>query len=47
MKHPFLMGVLTFCLFSQYTFSQETVENLKKHTSKNKGELYIFLGRKS
>ena len=44
MKHPFLMVVLTFCVFSQYTFSQETVENPEKYTSKNKGKFYIFWG---
>ena len=44
MKHPFLMVVLTFCVFSQYTFSQETVENPEKYTSKNKGKFYVFWG---
>ena len=44
MKHPFLMAVLTFCVFSQYTFSQETVENPEKYTSNNKGKFYIFWG---
>ena len=44
MKHPFLMAVLTFCVFSQYTFSQETVENPEKYTSKNKGKFYIYWG---
>ena len=44
MKHPFLMTVLTFCVFSQYTFSQETVENPEKYTSKNKGKFYVFWG---
>ena len=44
MKHPFLMAVLTFCVFSQYTFSQETVENPEKYTSKNKGKFYVFWG---
>ena len=38
------MVVLTFCVFSQYTFSQETVENPEKYTSKNKGKFYIFWG---
>ena len=38
------MVVLTFCVFSQYTFSQETVENPEKYTSKNKGKFYVFWG---
>ena len=44
MKHPFLMAVLTFCVFSQYTFSQETVENPEKYTAHNKGKFYIYWG---
>ena len=44
MKHPLLMVVLTFCVFSQYTFSQEIVDNPEKYTSKNKGKLYIYWG---
>ncbi len=44
MKHPFLMVVLTFCVFSQYTFSQETVENPEKYTAHNKGKFYIYWG---
>ena len=44
MKHPFLMVVLTFCVFSQYTFSQETVENPEKYTAHNKGKFYVFWG---
>ena len=42
MKHPFLMAVFNFCVFSQYTFSQETVENPEKYTAHNKGKFYIF-----
>lgn len=38
------MAVLTFCVFSQYTFSQETVENPEKYTARNKGKFYIFWG---
>ena len=30
--------------FSQYTFSQETVENPEKYTAHNKGKFYIFWG---
>ena len=44
MKHPFIMVVLTFCVFSQYTFSQEIVDNPEKYTAKNKGKFYIFWG---
>jgi hypothetical protein len=44
MRHPFLMAVLTFCVFSQYTFSQEIVDNPEKYTAKNKGKFYIFWG---
>lgn len=44
MKHPFLMVVLTFCVFSQYTFSQETVENPEKYTARNKGKFYVYWG---
>ena len=38
------MVVLTFCVFSQYTFSQETVENPEKYTAHNKGKFYVFWG---
>jgi hypothetical protein len=44
MKQSFLMVVLTFCVFSQYTFSQETVENPEKYTANNKGKFYIYWG---
>ena len=44
MKQSFIMVVLTFCVFSQYTFSQETVENPEKYTAHNKGKFYIFWG---
>jgi len=44
MKHPFLMVVLTFCVFLQYTFSQEIVDNPEKYTAHNKGKFYIFWG---
>lgn len=40
------MVVLTFCVFSQYTFSQETVENPEKYTAHNKGKFYIFWGNR-
>jgi hypothetical protein len=44
MKQPFIMAVLTFCVFSQYTFSQESVENPEKYTAHNKGKFYVFWG---
>lgn len=43
MKHLFL-AVLTFCVFSQYTFGQETVENPEKYTAHNKGKFFISWG---
>lgn len=44
MKQSFFIVVLTFCVFSQYAFSQETVENPEKYTAHNKGKFYIFWG---
>lgn len=44
MKQSFLMVVLSFCVFSQYTFSQEIVEAPEKYTAHNKGKFYIFWG---
>lgn len=44
MKQSFLMVVLSFCVFSQYTFSQETVISPEKYTAHNKGKLYIYWG---
>lgn len=44
MQHPLLMAVLTFCMFSQYAFSQEIVDNPEKYTAKNKGKFYIYWG---
>ncbi|NHN24177.1 hypothetical protein FIA58_000680 [Flavobacterium jejuense] len=44
MKQSFMMVVLTFCVFSQYTFSQETVETPEKYTAHNKGKFFIFWG---
>lgn len=38
------MVVLSFCVFSQYTFSQEIVEAPEKYTAHNKGKFYIFWG---
>lgn len=44
MQHPLLKAVLTFCMFSQYAFSQEIVDNPEKYTAKNKGKFYIYWG---
>ena len=44
MKQSFLLVVLSFCVFSQYTFSQEIVEAPEKYTAHNKGKFYIFWG---
>jgi len=44
LKHPFLMAVLTFCAFSQYTFAQETATTPEKYTAHNKGKFFISWG---
>lgn len=45
MKHPFLVGVLTFfCAFSQYTFAQELATSPEKYTAHNKGKFFISWG---
>lgn len=44
MKHPFLMVVLTFCAFSQYTFAQELATTPEKYTAHNKGKFFIYWG---
>ena len=44
MKHPFLMAVLTFCAFSQYTFAQETATTPEKYTAHNKGKFFVYWG---
>lgn len=44
MKHPFLLVVLTFCVFSQYSFSQEEIKSQEKYTAHNKGKFYISWG---
>lgn len=44
MKHPFLMVVLTFCAFSQYTFAQEMATTPEKYTAHNKGKFFIYWG---
>ena len=44
MKHPFLMAVLTFCAFSQYTFAQETATTPEKYTAHNKGKFFVTWG---
>lgn len=43
MKRPFLLIILTFCLFSKFAFSQKT-KNTEKYTAHNKGKFYIFWG---
>jgi len=44
LKHPFLMAVLTFCAFSQYTFAQELATTPEKYTAHNKGKFFIYWG---
>lgn len=44
MKQSFLKVLLTFCVFSQCSFSQETVENPEKYTAHNKGKFYVYWG---
>jgi hypothetical protein len=44
LKHPFLLAVLTFCVFSQYSFSQEEIKSQEKYTAHNKGKFYISWG---
>jgi len=43
LKHP-LLAVLTFCVFSQYTFAQQTAETPEKYTAHNKGKFFISWG---
>ena len=38
------MAVLTFCVFSQYTFAQQTAETPEKYTAHNKGKFFISWG---
>lgn len=44
MKHPLLLAVLTFCVFSQYAFAQEVIPSSEKYTAHNKGKFYISWG---
>lgn len=44
MKRNFLLVVLTFCMFSQYTFSQEQNNIPEKYTAHNKGKFYVSWG---
>lgn len=44
MKQPLLLVVLSFCVFSQYTFSQELATAPEKYTAHNKGKFYIYWG---
>jgi len=38
------LAVLTFCVFSQYAFSQEEVKVQEKYTAHNKGKFYVSWG---
>jgi len=44
LKHPLLLAVLTFSVFSQYAFSQEEVKVDEKYTAHNKGKFFISWG---
>lgn len=44
MKHPFLMVVLFFCVFSQHSIAQNTTVTPEKYTAHNKGKIYFFWG---
>ncbi|WP_417351062.1 hypothetical protein [Flavobacterium alkalisoli] len=44
MKQPFLLVVLSFCVFSQYTFAQETTNAPEKYTAHNKGKFFVLWG---
>jgi hypothetical protein len=44
MKHPFLMAVLFFSVFSQYSFAQEVNVAPEKYTAHNKGKFYLYWG---
>lgn len=44
MKHPFLMVVLLFSVFSQHSFAQEANVTPEKYTAHNKGKFYFFWG---
>lgn len=44
MKQPLLLVVLSFCVFSQYTFAQETTNAPEKYTAHNKGKFFVLWG---
>lgn len=44
MKQPWLKVVLTFCIFSQYTFAQQLPASPEKYTAHNKGKFYVYWG---
>ena len=44
MRHPFLMVVLLFSVFSQHSMAQEADVTPEKYTAHNKGKFYIFWG---
>lgn len=44
MKHPLLMVVLLFSVFSQHSIAQEANVTPEKYTAHNKGKIYFFWG---
>lgn len=44
MKQPLLKVVLAFCIFSQYTFAQQTPASPEKYTAHNKGKFFVYWG---
>ncbi len=44
MKHPFLMVVLLFSVFSQHSIAQEANVTPEKFTAHNKGKIYFYWG---
>lgn len=44
MKHPFLMVVLFFCVYSQHIIAQEATVTPEKYTAHNKGKIYFYWG---
>lgn len=44
MKHPFLVVVLLFSVFSQHSMAQEADVTPKKYTAHNKGKFYFYWG---
>lgn len=44
MKHPLLMVVLLFSVFSQHSIAQEANVTPEKYTAHNKGKIYFYWG---